>query len=59
LLDVKAMGFNMIRFIWGGAQRYQLDLCDEIGLNGLRRVVCFGFDGRFAEDARTLRSFGK
>jgi len=32
LLDVKAMGFNMIRFIWGGAQRYQLDLCDEIGL---------------------------
>ena len=32
LLDVKAMGFNMIRFIWGGAERYQLDLCDEIGL---------------------------
>jgi hypothetical protein len=32
LLDVKAMGFNMIRFIWGGATRYQLDLCDEIGL---------------------------
>ena len=26
------MGFNAIRFIWGGAQRYQLDLCDEIGL---------------------------
>ena len=32
LLDVKAMGFNAIRFIWGGAERYQLDLCDEIGL---------------------------
>ncbi|MCL5098276.1 MAG: glycoside hydrolase family 2 [Candidatus Omnitrophica bacterium] len=32
LLDVKVMGFNTIRFIWGGAQRYQLDLCDEIGL---------------------------
>ncbi|MHB8522845.1 MAG: glycoside hydrolase family 2 protein [Limisphaerales bacterium] len=32
LLDVKAMGFNCIRFIWGGAERYQLDLCDEIGL---------------------------
>ena len=32
LLDLKAMGFNMIRFIWGGAERYQLDLCDEIGL---------------------------
>ena len=32
LLDMKVMGFNAIRFIWGGAQRYQLDLCDEIGL---------------------------
>jgi len=32
LLDVKVMGFNTIRFIWGGALRYQLDLCDEIGL---------------------------
>ena len=32
LLDVKVMGFNAIRFIWGGAFRYQLDLCDEIGL---------------------------
>ncbi|MBI3920007.1 MAG: glycoside hydrolase family 2 [Armatimonadetes bacterium] len=32
LLYVKAMGFNAIRFIWGGATRQQLDLCDEIGL---------------------------
>ena len=32
LLDVEVMGFNAIRFIWGGAERYQLDLCDEIGL---------------------------
>jgi hypothetical protein len=32
LLDVKAMGFNVIRFIWGGAERCQLDLCDELGL---------------------------
>jgi hypothetical protein len=32
LLDLKVMGFNMIRFIWGGAEPYQLDLCDEIGL---------------------------
>jgi hypothetical protein len=32
LLNVKAMGFNMIRFIAGMAARYQLDLCDEIGL---------------------------
>jgi hypothetical protein len=32
LLDVKTMGFNTLRFIWGGALRYQLDLCDELGL---------------------------
>lgn len=32
LLDLKVMGFNMIRFIWGGAERSQLDMCDEIGL---------------------------
>jgi hypothetical protein len=32
LLYMKTMGFNMIRFIWGGATRRQLDLCDEMGL---------------------------
>jgi hypothetical protein len=32
LLNVKTMGFNAIRFIAGMATRYQLDLCDEIGL---------------------------
>jgi hypothetical protein len=32
LVNVKAMGFNAIRFIAGVATRYQLDLCDEIGL---------------------------
>lgn len=32
LLNLKAMGFNMIRFIWGGAFPEQLDYCDEIGL---------------------------
>ncbi|OQB86458.1 MAG: Beta-glucuronidase [Planctomycetes bacterium ADurb.Bin126] len=32
LLNVKVMGFNAIRFIDGVAKRYQLDLCDEIGL---------------------------
>lgn len=32
LLYVKSMGFNTIRFIAGLATRYQLDLCDEIGL---------------------------
>ncbi|MEK7719897.1 MAG: glycoside hydrolase family 2 TIM barrel-domain containing protein, partial [Bacteroidota bacterium] len=32
LLDMKVMGFNAIRFIWGGSFPYQLDLCDEIGL---------------------------
>jgi len=32
LVNVKAMRFNAIRFIAGVALRYQLDLCDEIGL---------------------------
>lgn len=32
LLNAKAMRFNAIRFISGVAKRYQLDLCDEIGL---------------------------
>jgi hypothetical protein len=32
LLNVKVMGFNAVRFIAGVATRYQLDLCDEIGL---------------------------
>ena len=32
LLNLKAMGFNAVRFIWGGATRRQLDFCDEIGL---------------------------
>ncbi len=32
LLNLKAMGFNMVRFIWGGARPRQLDYCDEIGL---------------------------
>lgn len=32
LLNVKAMGFNAIRFIAGIPKRYQLDLCDQIGL---------------------------
>jgi len=32
LLDSKVMGFNMIRFFCSVPRRYQLDLCDEIGL---------------------------
>jgi len=32
LINAKMMGFNAIRFISGVAKRYQLDLCDEIGL---------------------------
>jgi hypothetical protein len=31
-INMKTMGFNMVRFIWGAAMRCQLDLCDEIGL---------------------------
>jgi len=32
LLNAKATRFNAIRFISGVAKRYQLDMCDEIGL---------------------------
>jgi hypothetical protein len=32
LVNAKMMRFNAIRFIAGVAKRYQLDLCDEIGL---------------------------
>lgn len=32
LVLLKAMGFNCIRFIWGGATPRQLDLCDEMGI---------------------------
>ncbi len=32
LINAKAMRFNAIRFIAGVAKRYQLDLCDELGL---------------------------
>jgi len=32
LIDVKAMGFNAIRFISGLPTRQQLDFCDELGL---------------------------
>jgi len=32
LVLLKTMGFNCIRFIWGGATKRQLDMCDELGL---------------------------
>lgn len=32
ILNCKVMGFNMIRFIAGLPRRFQLDLCDEVGL---------------------------
>ena len=32
LLNVKVMGFNAVRFFCAVPQRFQLDLCDEIGL---------------------------
>ncbi len=32
LINMKVMGYNMVRFHPGSAARYMLDLCDEIGL---------------------------
>ena len=57
LLNCKVMGFNMIRFIAGVAQRYQLELCDEIGLLGLRRELRQLVPGRLAADGRAVRPF--
>lgn len=36
LINVKAMGFNCIRFFQALGLRYQLDLCDEIGLMAIQ-----------------------
>jgi beta-galactosidase/beta-glucuronidase len=49
LLNLKVMGFNMVRFIWGAATPVQLDLCDEIWADGLRRVLCIMGDRQFAK----------
>ncbi len=39
LLYAKTLGFNMVRFISGVAHPWQLDMCDELGLDGLRRIT--------------------
>ncbi|MBI2301992.1 MAG: hypothetical protein HYU66_24070, partial [Armatimonadetes bacterium] len=52
LVNVKAMGFNAIRFIAGVAKRYQLDLCDELGLMVYEESYagwCLGDSPRMAE----------
>jgi hypothetical protein len=43
LLNLKVMGFNSVRFIWGGATPVQLDLCDEIGLMVYDETYMSGF----------------
>ena len=44
LLNLKVMGFNAVRFIWGAATPVQLDLCDELGFMVYEEtyVSCFG-----------------
>ncbi|MBN2022068.1 MAG: hypothetical protein JW809_04680 [Pirellulales bacterium] len=52
LINAKFMGFNMIRFIAGVAKRYQLDLCDEIGLMVYEESYagwCMAYSAKFAE----------
>jgi hypothetical protein len=52
LINSKFMGFNMIRFIAGVAKRYQLDLCDEIGLMVYEESYagwCMGYSPKFDE----------
>ncbi len=51
LINAKFMRFNMIRFISGVAKRYQLDLCDEIGLMVYEESYagwCMGYSPKFA-----------
>jgi hypothetical protein len=47
LLNVKAMGFNAIRFFCSVPARYQLELCDEIGL----MIYEESFAGWFLQDS--------
>ena len=52
LVNCKAMGFNAIRFIAGVASRFQLDLCDEIGLMAYEECLaawCLADSPRMAE----------
>jgi hypothetical protein len=52
LINSKFMGFNMIRFIAGVAKRYQLDLCDEIGLMVYEESYagwCMGYSDKFPQ----------
>ena len=50
----KAMGFNCIRFFSSVPTRYQLDLCDEIGLMVYEEALPVGWS-RLAEDGRAVR----
>ncbi len=59
LLNCKVMGFNSIRFIAGVPKRYQLNLCDEIGLMVYEESYaawCLGNSPQMGEryDASTL-----
>ena len=56
LWNLKVMGFNAFRFIWGGASRTQLDLCDEIPWTAFSAVP--GTVGRMARTS-SLRIGGK
>jgi hypothetical protein len=50
LINAKFMRFNAIRFISGVAKRYQLDLCDEIGLMVYEESYagwCMGYSPKF------------
>ena len=56
MLNTKAAGFNMVRFIAGVADPAQLDFCDELGLMVYEECLASWLPGRFAQDGRTLRS---
>ena len=49
------MGFNSIRFFCSVPTRYQLDLCDELGLMVYEECFAGWLLQPFAEDDRTIR----
>ena len=56
MLNAKAAGFNMVRFIAGVADPAQLDFCDGLGLMVYEECLASWLPGRFAQDGRTFRS---
>ncbi len=56
MINMKTMGYNMVRFHPGSAARYMLDLCDEIGLMVYEQALA---SWRLADSPRMGELFDK